>query len=103
MSEAQRTVIFGSAAGLHARPASSIAQAVAASGHTVTLQRDGGSPVNAGSVLLLLTTGTQHGDTLTLTVTGADADAVADALATLISADLDTADGPTLPAAPEPD
>lgn len=89
MSEAQRTVTFGSAVGLHARPASTIAKAASDSGHAVTLESAAGKKANAASVLLLLTMGVSAGDELILTVTGDDAEATADTLAALISSELD--------------
>jgi phosphocarrier protein len=90
MSEVQRTVTFGSAVGLHARPASTIAKAAAASGHAVTLEAANGKKANAASVLLLLAMGVNAGDELTLTVSGDDAEAAADQLAQLIASELDT-------------
>jgi len=44
-----KTVIVGSAIGLHARPAAIIAEAVVNAGVPVTLSTDGGEPVDAGS------------------------------------------------------
>lgn len=90
MPEARRTVRFGSAVGLHARPASIIAKAAAESGHTVTLEATDGKKANAASVLLLLIMGVNQGDELTLTVTGDDAEAMADELAALLASELDT-------------
>lgn len=89
MAEAQRTVAFGSAVGLHARPAATIAKAAGASGHTVTIEAANGKKANAASVLLLLAMGVGKGDELTLTVSGDDADATADRLAELIGSELD--------------
>ncbi|AWB88569.1 HPr family phosphocarrier protein [Salinibacterium hongtaonis] len=88
MSEAQRTVSFGSAVGLHARPAATIAKAAAESGHAVTIEA-GGKKANAASVLFLLAMGVNHGDEVTLTVVGDNADAVADDMAALIASELD--------------
>jgi len=89
MAQAQRTVTFGSAVGLHARPASTIAKAAADSGHAVTLEAANGKKANAASVLLLLSMGVSQGDELILTVDGDDAEAAADELAALISSELD--------------
>ena len=50
-----KTVIVGSAIGLHARPAAIIAEAVVNAGVPVTLSVDGGEPVVAGSALMILT------------------------------------------------
>ena len=89
MSEAQRTVTFGSAVGLHARPAATIAKAAAGSGHAVMLESATGKKANAASVLLLLAMGVSAGDELILTVSGDDADAKAEELAALIESELD--------------
>lgn len=92
MAEATRTVTFGSAVGLHARPAATIAGAAAASGHRITLTNAAGKAADAASVLLLLTMGVGHGDDVTITVEGDNADAVADQFAELVSSELDTGD-----------
>jgi len=89
MSEAQRTVAFGSAVGLHARPASTIAKAAGESDHQVTLAAPSGKSANAASILSLLALGVTAGDEVTLTVSGDDADAVADRLAALVASELD--------------
>lgn len=89
MTEVQRSVTFGSAVGLHARPAATIAKAAADSGHAVTLEAGSGRKANAASVLMLLAMGVNAGEELTLTVSGDDAEATADELAELIASELD--------------
>lgn len=89
MTEVQRTVTFGSAVGLHARPAATIAKAAADSGHAVSLEAENGKKANAASVLLLLSMGVNAGDELILTVSGDNADEMADELAELIESELD--------------
>lgn len=91
MAVATRTVTFGSAVGLHARPAATLAKAAADSGHSVTFESATGKKANAASVLLLLAMGLGHGDELTITVDGDDAEAVADRLAALAASELDVA------------
>ncbi|PZE26461.1 MULTISPECIES: HPr family phosphocarrier protein [unclassified Curtobacterium] len=90
MSEATRTVTVASGSGLHARPASLFVQNVTASGHQVTIAK-GDKSANAGSILGLLGLGVENGDEVTLTVTGDDADATADALVTFLQTDHDAA------------
>ena len=90
MSETTRTVAFGSAVGMHARPAAAIAKAAAESGHAITLESAAGKKANAASVLLLLAMGVSAGDELTITVSGENADAVADDFAALVASELDT-------------
>jgi len=89
MSEAVRSVAFGSAVGLHARPASAIAKAAGESGHAITLTSPEGKQANAASVLMLLTLGVKAGDPVTITVSGDDAERVADDFAELVGSELD--------------
>ncbi len=56
-----KTVIVGSAIGLHARPAAIIAEAVVNAGVAVTLSMDDGEPVDAGSALMIMTLGAGNG------------------------------------------
>jgi phosphocarrier protein len=56
-----KTVIVGSAVGLHARPAAIISEAVVNAGVPVTLSLDGGDPVDAGSALMIMTLGAANG------------------------------------------
>jgi phosphocarrier protein len=84
-----RTVTVASAVGLHARPAALLASAVNDSGLDVTVALPGGDPVDAGSILEVMTLGAAHGDTVTLAAEGDGADAVLDSLVELLSRDLD--------------
>ncbi|WP_139416384.1 HPr family phosphocarrier protein [Agromyces laixinhei] len=85
----ERTVRIGSTHGLHARPAKLFTQAAAASGATVTLSKSGGDPVNAASILGVISQGIDHGDEVTLVVDGGDESAVLDSLIELLSTDHD--------------
>lgn len=89
MPKAERTVTIGSRVGLHARPASLFVQAVAATGHDVTITKSNGDDADAASILSVLALGVGHGDELVLAVEGDDAEAVADELATMLTSDLD--------------
>ena len=80
------TVAVGSSIGLHARPAGIIAEAVVAAGVPVTLSVDGGEPVDAGSVLMIMTLGAEKGTQVTISC---DDDAVLAQVAELVAADLD--------------
>lgn len=84
-----RTVIVASSVGLHARPAALLAAAVNDSGLDVTVALPGGDPVDAGSILEVMTLGAAHGDTVTLSADGDGADGVLDSLVALLSRDLD--------------
>ena len=84
-----RTVTVASAVGLHARPAAALTSAVGGSGLEVTLALVGGKPVDAGSILEVMTLGVKHGDPVTLSADGDGADAVLDRLVALLASDLD--------------
>ena len=85
----ERQVRIGSKVGLHARPAALFAKAVKDVGVPVKIARDGQPPVNAGSLLSLLTLGAEHGDEVTLSAEGDGADAALDALGTMLESELD--------------
>ena len=81
-----KTVIVGSAVGLHARPAAIISEAVVTAGVPVTLALDGGDPVVAGSALIIMTLGAGPGASVTVE---ADDAAVLNTIAELVEKDLD--------------
>ena len=85
----ERQVRIGSKVGLHARPAALFAKAAAGVGVPVKISKEGRSPVNARSLLNLLTLGAEHGDEVTLSAEGDGADAALDELATMLESDLD--------------
>ena len=86
-----RTVALASAVGLHARPAALLTAAVNDSGLGVTLALGAGAPVDAGSILEVMTLGAGHGDLVTVSAEGDGADAVLDRLVALLTRDLDGA------------
>ena len=81
-----KTVIVGSAIGLHARPAAIIAEAVVNAGVPVTLSMDGGEPVDAGSALMIMTLGAGNGAQVTV---ASDDEEVLRTVAELVQQDLD--------------
>ena len=81
-----KTVIVGSAVGLHARPAATISEAAADLDTEVYLAVDGQEPVEASSALLIMTLGAGKGDQVT--VSGDDQGDV-DVVAALVEKDLD--------------
>ncbi|WP_031080534.1 HPr family phosphocarrier protein [Streptomyces sp. NRRL WC-3549] len=85
----QRTVVLASAKGLHARPASLFVQAATRQPVRVTIARDGGEPVDARSMLSVLSLAAQHGDSVVLTAVGDGSREAVEELATLLSQDLD--------------
>jgi phosphocarrier protein HPr len=89
MSAMSRTVHIGSSHGLHARPAKLFAQAAKDSGIPVTIAKGSGAPVNAASILGVISLGVEHGDYVTLTADGEGAEATLDALSELLTTDHD--------------
>lgn len=85
---ASKTVIVGSAVGLHARPAALIAEAAEKYDEEIllTLQGSDDDPVDAASSLMIMTLGAEKG--ATVTVESEDAAAVEE-IAALIERDLD--------------
>lgn len=80
------TVTVGSAVGLHARPATIIAEAASALDTPVTLAVEGGDPVDAGSALMIMTLGAELGATV---IVESDDQAAVDQIAGLVAKDLD--------------
>jgi phosphocarrier protein HPr len=85
----ERQVTIGSKVGLHARPASLFAKAVKEAGVPVQIAKDGKPPVNAASLLSLLTLGAEFGDEVTLSAEGEGAETALDGLAEMLGRDLD--------------
>ncbi len=86
---AERTVRIGSSHGLHARPAKLFTQAVTSSGSMVTIAKGSGKPVNAASILGVISLGVNHGDYVTLTADGDNDETVLDRLVELLVTDHD--------------
>ncbi|MFP5068927.1 HPr family phosphocarrier protein [Pseudonocardia nantongensis] len=84
MSAAERTAVVASEVGLHARPAAVFARAAKATGMPVTIALDGGDPVDAASVLSVLTLGVESGQRVVLRAEGDGAEAALDRLASLL-------------------
>ena len=58
---ATRIVTVGSKVGLHARPAAMIAEAAAEYDDEILLGVEGEEPVDASSVMMIMTLGAEHG------------------------------------------
>ncbi|MGI8307312.1 HPr family phosphocarrier protein [Saccharopolyspora sp. ASAGF58] len=85
----ERRVTVASKVGLHARPAALVAKAAAAQPVKITIRKDDTDPVEAGSILGLMTLGAGHGDEVVLAAEGEGAEAALDHLARLVASDLD--------------
>ncbi len=83
----EQTVALPNPSGLHARPAKVFAKAAAASTAEVTVSKDGNT-VNAKSVLSVLTLDCHHGDEITISVEGDDAQSTLDELVSLVESGL---------------
>ncbi|GAA2408906.1 HPr family phosphocarrier protein [Actinomadura vinacea] len=86
---AERTVVVGSAQGLHARPAKIFVGEAARQPVPVLISTGGKPPVPAASILAVLALGAGHGAEVTLSAEGEQAERVLDELAALIARDLD--------------
>ncbi|MEY2445832.1 MAG: phosphocarrier protein HPr [Ilumatobacteraceae bacterium] len=86
-----RTAVVGSTSGLHARPAAMFVKAAGAAPVKVRIAVDGKKPVNAASMLGVLSLGATFGTTVTLETDaeGDDGDAVLVELANLLERNLD--------------
>jgi phosphocarrier protein HPr len=82
-----RTVVVASPVGLHARPAATFTRAVAASGVPVRLHAPGREPVDAASMLAVMTLGVGHGEEIVLSAEDPGSEAVLDQRVELLSAD----------------
>lgn len=83
---ATKSVVVGSAVGLHARPAAIISEAAAELDSEVTIGLPGEEGVDASSALLIMTLGAGNG--ATVEVSGDD-EAAVDTIAELVERDLD--------------
>jgi phosphocarrier protein HPr len=81
-----KSVVVGSAVGLHARPAAIISEAAGELDSEVLIGIPGDEPVDAGSALLIMTLGAEKG--ATVEVSSEDQIAV-DTIAALVEKDLD--------------
>jgi len=87
---AERTVVIGSAQGLHARPAKIFVQEAARQPVPVHISAGGKAPVPAASILAVLALGARQGDEVTLSAEdGERGERALDELAALIERDLD--------------
>lgn len=85
----QRTVVIGSASGLHARPAALFVKAAAAAPVPVTIRVGDGRAVPARSMLSVLSLGVRKGTEVILEADGDGAAGAIDGLAALLERDLD--------------
>jgi phosphocarrier protein HPr len=85
----ERTTVVASQSGLHARPAAVFVKAAAEQPVKVTIRKPDGEPVDASSILSIMTLGVEQGDQVILSADGDHADDALDALVALLERDLD--------------
>jgi phosphocarrier protein HPr len=85
----ERRVIIGSRVGLHARPAALFVRRVADLPIEVSLAKNGAEPVDARSIMSVLSLNIANGDEVVLSTTADDAGEHLDALTALLASDLD--------------
>jgi phosphocarrier protein HPr len=81
-----KSVVVGSAVGLHARPAAIISEAAGDLDSDVLIGVPGGDPVDASSALLIMTLGAGKGDTVEVS---GDVEADVNSIVALVEQDLD--------------
>ena len=86
---AERRAVIASKVGLHARPAAMFVRAVKQAGLPVTIAKGDAAPIDAASILGVLTLNAACGDEVVLRADGEGADAALDTLAELLTRDLD--------------
>jgi len=86
---AERRAVVGSKVGLHARPAALFVRAAAKLPVKVTIAKDGKDPVDAASILAVLTLDVRGGEEVVLAARGDGAEQALDDLVTLVETDHD--------------
>ena len=85
----ERKVKVGSSVGLHARPATIFTQAAAKQPVKVTIAKAGAEPVDAASILDVVTLDVHGGEEVILTAEGDGAEQALDELVEVVEADHD--------------
>jgi phosphocarrier protein HPr len=84
-----RDVVVGSRIGLHGRPAAIVVKTAQAQKVTVRISTGEKPPVDARSIIAVLSLGAHGGDTVTIEADGDGADVALDAMADVLTKDLD--------------
>lgn len=80
---------MGSRIGLHGRPAAMVVKTAQAQSVTVKISVPEKPPVDARSIIAVLSLGARGGDTVTIEADGEGADTALDAMAEVLAKDLD--------------
>jgi phosphocarrier protein len=86
---AERRAVVASKIGLHARPAARFVKAAAKQPVKVTIARTGGDPVDAASILDVVTLDVRGGEEVILTAAGDGAEQALDELVEVVETDHD--------------
>lgn len=84
-----RDVVVGSRIGLHGRPAKIVVETAQAQAVTVRIGKGEKPPVDARSIIAVLSLGAHGGDTVTISADGEGADTALAAMAEILEKDLD--------------
>lgn len=85
----ERDVVVGSRIGLHGRPAKIVVETAQAQPVTVRIGKGEKPPVDARSIIAVLSLGAHGGDTVTISADGEGADTALAAMAEILEKDLD--------------
>lgn len=89
----ERRAVIGSKVGLHARPAGTFVQAATAAPVPVTIAKVGGEPVNARSILSVLSLDARAGEEVVLAAEGPGAEEALEQLVQVLLVDHDVDEG----------
>lgn len=84
-----RDVVVGSRIGLHGRPAATVVKTAQTLGIPLRISKGDKAPVDATSIIAVLSLSAKGGETVTIEASGDGADAALDTMATLLAKDLD--------------
>ena len=82
------TYTIKDALGIHARPAGNLVKLIKSFSSTVTIEKEGKSPINATALMKLMGLGVKCGDTVKFTVDGADEETAAKSIEDFMTANL---------------
>lgn len=84
-----RDVVVGSRIGLHGRPAATVVKTAQTLGVPVRISKGDLAPVDATSIIAVLSLGAKGGETVTIEASGDGAEDALETLASILAKDLD--------------
>ena len=82
------TYTIKDANGIHARPAGNLVKLIKGFSSSVTVEKEGKSPINAGALMKLMGLGVKCGDIVKFTIEGDDEEAAAKSIEEFMTANL---------------